>query len=82
MVLITWVRQAFLISNQKLCEKTNFQGTAYKNILINQLSTQGEYFKPKFTKYFVCFVALRPKSTAMVIAGWSFHLNTLFPGQA
>ena len=31
---------------------------------------------------FVCFVALRPKSTAMVIAGRSVHLNTLFPGQA
>ena len=28
------------------------------------------------------FVALRPKSTAMVIAGRSFHLTTLFPGQA
>ena len=33
-------------------------------------------------KTFVCFVALRPKSTAMVIAGWSVHLATLFPGQA
>ena len=31
---------------------------------------------------FVCFVALRPKSTAMVIARWSVHLTTLFPGQA
>ena len=31
---------------------------------------------------FVCFVALRLKSTAMVIAGRSVHLNTLFPGQA
>ena len=31
---------------------------------------------------FVCFVALRPKSTAMVIAGRSDHLTTLFPGQA
>ena len=31
---------------------------------------------------FVCFVALRPKSTAMVMAGWSVHLTTLFPGQA
>ena len=30
----------------------------------------------------VCFVALRPKSTAMVIAGRSVHLITLFPGQA
>ena len=31
---------------------------------------------------FVCYVALRPKSTAMVIAGRSVHLTTLFPGQA
>ena len=31
---------------------------------------------------FVCFAALRPKSTAMVIAGRSVHLTTLFPGQA
>ena len=32
--------------------------------------------------WLVGFVALRPKSTAMVIAGWSVHLTTLFPGQA
>ena len=34
---------------------------------------------------FVClfvFVALRPKSTAMVVAGRSVHLTTRFPGQA
>ena len=31
---------------------------------------------------FVCFVALRNKSTAMVMAGRSVHLTTLFPGQA
>ena len=31
---------------------------------------------------FVCFVALRPKSTAMVMAGRSVHLFSLFPGQA
>ena len=31
---------------------------------------------------FVCFVALRPKSTAMVMAGRSVHLAALFPGQA
>ena len=30
----------------------------------------------------VCFVALRPMSTAMVIAGRSGHLTTLFPWQA
>ena len=29
-----------------------------------------------------CFVALRPKSTAMVMGGRSVHLTTLFPGQA
>ena len=36
-------------------------------------------------KFIVClfvFVALRPMSTAMVIAGWSVHLTTLFPGLA
>ena len=32
--------------------------------------------------WLVGFVALRPKSTAMVIAGQSVHLTTLFPGQA
>ena len=31
---------------------------------------------------FVCFVALDPKSTAMIMAGQSVHLTTLFPGQA
>ena len=31
---------------------------------------------------FVCLFVLRPKSTAMVIAGRSVHLATLFPGQA
>ena len=31
---------------------------------------------------FVCFVALRPKSTAMVMAGRSVYIITLFPGQA
>ena len=35
-----------------------------------------------FFVFFFCFVALRPKSTAMVIAGRSVHLTTLFPGQA
>ena len=31
---------------------------------------------------FVCFIALRPKSKAMGMAGRSVHLTTLFPGQA
>ena len=33
-------------------------------------------------EYAVCFAALCPKSTAMVMAGRSVHLTTLFPGQA
>ena len=32
--------------------------------------------------FFFVFVALRPKSTAMVMAGRSVDLTTLFPGQA
>ena len=32
--------------------------------------------------YLFVFVALHPMSTAMVIAGRSVHLTTLFPGQA
>ena len=35
-----------------------------------------------FCCFVVVFVALRPMSTAMVIAGRSVHLTTLFPGQA
>ena len=38
--------------------------------------------KPLGLGLLVGFVALRPKSTAMVIAGRSVHLTTLFPGQA
>ena len=34
-----------------------------------------------FLQFFVVCFALRPKSTAMVMAGRSLHLNTLFPGQ-
>ena len=41
-----------------------------------------DYFNEDGYCLFVCFVALRPKSTAMVIAGRSVHLTTLFPGQA
>ena len=40
-----------------------------------------ELFIAIFQVLFV-FVALRPMSTAMVIAGRSVHLITLFPGQA
>ena len=39
-------------------------------------------FYTGFTVFCFVFVALRPKSTAMVIAGQSVHLTTNFPGQA
>ena len=41
--------------------------------------------KLEISIYLFClfvFVALHPMSTAMVIAGRSVHLTTLFPGQA
>ena len=55
-----------------------------------ELRWQGVYFDVSQTKHgimqeksSVClFVALRPKSIAMVMAGRSVHLTTLFPGQA
>ena len=53
-----------------------------------QARSQVEARKSVFQYYMVLddflvgFVALRPKSTAMVIAGRSVHLTTLFPGQA
>ena len=50
------------------------------------LSTQNIHYnlwiRNKIQFLFVCFVALRPKSTAMVMAGRSVHLTTLIPGQA
>ena len=33
-------------------------------------------------QFLFVFVALRPKSTAMVMVKWSVHLTTLFPWQA
>ena len=46
------------------------------------LNGQFAGFKGWLVGWLVGFVALRPKSTAMVIAGRSVHLTTLFPGQA
>ena len=42
---------------------------------------QGHPCLPEFI-FLVWCVALRPKSTAMVMAGRSVHLTTLFPGRA
>ena len=43
---------------------------------------EAKIYSVNATEDFVRFVALRPKSTAMVITGRSVHLTTLFPGQA
>ena len=56
-------------------------------VCVDALRSSQQYFSqfrgsPIKCFCFVCFVALRPKSTAMVIAGRSVHLTTLFPGQA
>ena len=47
----------------------------------NQLNKQN-WSGCKILCLFVCFVALRPKSNAMVMAGRSVHLTTLFLRQA
>ena len=55
----------------------------YNYIRLFNISVEANSVDPDQTALgFVCFVALRPKSTAMVIAGQSVHLTTLFPGQA
>ena len=45
------------------------------------IATCDYIFCIRYICLFVCFVALRPKSTAMVMAGRSVHLTTLFPGK-
>ena len=58
---------------------SSFRGTCFLNISVTEA-----YILIRDI-LFVClfvFVALRPMSTAMVIAGRSVHLTTLFPGQA
>ena len=57
----------------------------FKIVLFNKILS-GKLFECQMVKVWIIvlfvFVALRPMSTAMVIAGRSVHLTTLFPGQA
>ena len=46
------------------------------------ISKAWKIFTFRFLCLFVRCVALRPKSTAMVMAGQSVHLTTFFHGQA
>ena len=54
----------------------------YKHAYLNTLLLLHFTCMLSLVGWLVVFVALRPKSTAMVIAGRSVHLTTLFPGQA
>ena len=49
---------------------------------MNYLAKQAKFDVEKALLCLFVFVALRPMSTAMVIAGRSVHLTTLFPGHA
>ena len=65
----------------------NTQYAALSGAMVNynnyQKNTHNTCLLKLVTGWLVGFVALRLKSTAaMVIAGRSVHLNTLFPGQA
>ena len=53
-----------------------------QGIAINHLNTTRSIPQASLQICLFVFVALRPMSTAMVIAGRSVHLTTLFPGQA
>ena len=55
----------------------------HENCLLADNSHERSYlFFSKLMKDVTKFVALRPKSTAMVMVGRSVHLTTLFPVQA
>ena len=52
----------------------------YSQTRIYSQTCYGQHSGFRFVLF--CFAALHPKSTAMVMAGRSVHLTTLFPGQA
>ena len=67
-------------------EKLTLQGflsiTDFKSAFASHALVCAHTEKVGLICLFVCLVALRHKSTTMVIAGRSVHLTTLFPGQA
>ena len=74
-----------ILPDLKILWESAFKRAKFCEILSNSVR-YGIYVK-QICRYqnfclLVCFVALHPKSTVMVIAGRSVHLTTLFPGQA
>ena len=57
----------------------NLDGKLYQYKKSKKFGWKGELWV--FSWLFVCFVALRPKLTAMVMAGQSVHLTILFLGK-
>ena len=51
-------------------------------LILVSYDTMKRYYYYVVCLFLFVFAALHPKSTAMVIAGRSVHLTTLFPGQA
>ena len=65
---------------------TSRTGPHSRTLEVSQHPTPAKMYNELLEKplccLFVCCVALRPKSTAMGMAGRSVHLTTAFPGQA
>ena len=71
-LIVALLRRCFLDNGNRLyCSKFVFIDT---DMCTNNLRTRVHLL-------FVCFIALRSKSTAMVMVGRSVHLTTLFPRQ-
>ena len=83
-VYAAWVRHIEIGLNEWSDETNEIETPMLARFpLKGRVQTKKEGLKDQNTAWLlVGFVALRPKSTAMVIAGRSVHLTTLFPGQA
>ena len=58
---------------------TELAKVKFPDISLTKIKLSRHFSLPPLPMYlFVCFVALHPKSTAMVMAGQSVHLTTLF----
>ena len=81
--VVTTLAPSFLIGSSSILLATRKPIISQMGLKFSRIRP-GTYELPALERL-VClfvFVALRTKSTAMVIAGRSVHLTTLFPGQA
>ena len=78
-----WCRIVTVMTSQAHSEMSVGQKPTYMHLTVIGLNWWTDRPKMKnLPSSFVCFVALRPKSTAVVMAGLSVHLTTVFPWQA